>query len=283
MKIFGIKCKNSNRNNYYNYAEEIIMDKKIKLLIILSSSALFVVGWLMFCGYNWSWGPFNKFANIKNGKLEGNKMEIVVEKQTTELTDKTILYLGSSVTYGASSLQKSFVEYISERNDSKYIKEAVSGTTLADNGPKSYVSRLKRVNTNAKVDLFVCQLSTNDASRNKTLGEIKDGNYDVKTTCGAIQYIVSYVKEKFNCPVVFYTGSYYESDRYSKMVDILLELSNKMGFYVADLYTDEEFNNISKEDYKLYMADQVHPTRAGYYYWWTPKIEAKMIEAIKSK
>ena len=52
--------------------------------------------------------------------------------------------------------------------------------------------------------------------------------------------------EKFNCPVVFYTGSYYESDRYSKMVDILLELSNKMDFYVADLYTDEEFNKARK-------------------------------------
>lgn len=114
----------------------------------------------------------------------------------------------------------------------------------------------------------------------KPLGEVVDNNYNTKTICGAIQFIVSYAKETFNCPVIFFTGSYYESSRYSSMVDKLEIISEKMNFDITNLYKDESFNNISKEDYKLYMSDKIHPTRAGYYYWWTPYIEQVMINTL---
>ena len=37
----------------------------------------------------------------------------------------------------------SFVDYISYRNGCEYVKEAVSGTTLVDNGKTSYIQRMK--------------------------------------------------------------------------------------------------------------------------------------------
>lgn len=139
--------------------------KIIKVIAIIVSILILVTCWIAFCGYNWSWGPFADLSNVKFASKEGNKVEIVVERQKSILTNKKVLYLGSSVTYGAHSLQKSFVEYISERNGSYYVKEAVSGTTLVDNGANSYVSRLKKVDKNENFDLFVCQLSTNDATQ----------------------------------------------------------------------------------------------------------------------
>lgn len=54
-----------------------------------------------------------------------------------------MIFLGSSVTYGAASQGVSFADFIARRNGCEAIKEAVSGTTLVDNGSDSYVSRLK--------------------------------------------------------------------------------------------------------------------------------------------
>ncbi len=239
-----------------------------------------IVAWLMLCGYLWTWGPFSKMANIRFSKLEGNSEKYSVESvrkiDDSPLEGMNILYLGSSVTYGASSLQTAFPEYIAARNGTTFLKEAVSGTTLVDNGSSSYVSRLKKTDKNLKFDLFVCQLSTNDATQNKPLGEVagKDAqNYDTSTVCGAIEYIIGYVRDTWNCPVVFYTSAYYENENYAAMVVALKQIQAEYGVGVIDMYTDEAFNDITEEQRSLYMADAIHPTKAGYLEWWTPKME----------
>ena len=53
------------------------------------------------------------------------------------------------------------------------VKEAVSGTTLVDEDDSSYVSRLKTIKSD-HADLFICQLSTNDAAKNYPLGVLTD-------------------------------------------------------------------------------------------------------------
>lgn len=83
---------------------------------------------------------------------------------------KSIIFLGSSVTYGAASGGISFADILCEKNGYGMVKEAVSGTTLTDDGPDSYVSRMKTINAGS-ADLFVCQLSTNDA----TCGKMESG------------------------------------------------------------------------------------------------------------
>ena len=141
------------------------------------------------------------------------------------------------------------------------IKEAVSGTTLVDINEKSYISRLKSIVVNQKPDLFVCQLSTNDAKKKLDIREIEK----------AICFILDYVKTTFGCPAVFYTGTYFESDEYSKMIDLLYKLKERYDFYILDLYHDKDMLNVSDYDYAKYMKDKVHPTLLGYTEWWTPK------------
>ena len=120
------------------------------------------------------------------------------------LQNKTILFLGSSVTYGSAAGGISFVDIIQDLSRSICIKEAVSGTTLADINERSYVSRLKAIDADKHIDLFVCQLSTNDATRKIELSKIEE----------AIRYILDYVKTTFHCPIVFYTGTIYKSEEY---------------------------------------------------------------------
>ena len=81
------------------------------------------------------------------------------------LEGKEVLFLGSSVTFGAASLEDGIPEYFRSRFGCNITKEAVSGTTLVDKDEESYVSRLKRnVDTGKDFSLIICQLSTNDAT-----------------------------------------------------------------------------------------------------------------------
>lgn len=206
-----------------------------------------------------------------------------VEKmENSMLEGKHVLFLGSSVTYGAASLQDGIPEYFHHRFGCIPTKEAVSGTTLVDNGPKSYVSRLlSNVSVDTNFSLAICQLSTNDATKGLPLGEIGEGkerdSFDTQTITGAMEYIIAYCKEKWNCPMMFYTGSHYASENYEAMVQRLYQLAEKWNLGVLDLWKDADFNAISDEDRKLYMYDPIHPTKAGYMKWWCPEMEKQLL------
>lgn len=175
------------------------------------------------------------------------------------LSGMNILFLGSSVTYGSAAGGVSFVEILAEKCGFRFVKEAVSGTTLADINEKSYVARLKQLDSKMHFDLLVCQLSTNDATRNISIAQ----------TESAIRAIVSYAKETFACPIVFYTNPYYESKAYAELVVLLHALSAELGFSVLDFYG----KTVTEADRAAYMADRIHPTKKGYGEWIAPTFE----------
>ncbi len=192
------------------------------------------------------------------------------------LDGKTFVFLGSSVTYGSASNGWSMADYIGENFDCEIVKWAVSGTTLVTSNSNSYVERMEnQMKRQKKCDHFIVQLSTNDASQNKPLGTISDSmnkeDFDTTTIIGAIEYIIASAKEKWNCEVSFYTGTKYSSTPYFNMVNALLEIKEKWGIGVIDLYNDPEMNAVSTRDYDRYMSDSIHPTKIGYEQWWGPK------------
>lgn len=178
-----------------------------------------------------------------------------------ELRGKTVVFLGSSVTYGSAANGISFADLMAQQCEFRMVKEAVSGTTLADVEEASYVARLKTLDPGIKADLFICQLSTNDASRGIALEQVE----------AAIRWICGYVKKIWNCPVVFYTGTRYDSAAYGAMVQRLLELREVLGIHVLDLWNDPQMLAVEETAYMRYMADPIHPTRMGYEEWWTPR------------
>lgn len=200
-----------------------------------------------------------------------------------KLQEKKMIFLGSSVTYGSAAGGSSFVDCLVRKYDITPIKEAVSGTTLVEiereNLP-SYIFRLRTIDNNFKADAFICQLSTNDAALNMPLGNVAEGkeiiSFDTLTITGAMEYIIAYAKQTWNCPVLFFTGTYFDSINYQAMVDRLYELRKKWDIGIIDLWNNEEMRNVSKEDYAVYMADPVHPTRAGYEKWWLPQFEKEL-------
>lgn len=219
------------------------------------------------------------------GNAEEYDFDDLTEMDNSPLSGKSICILGSSVAYGQASGKSAVGEYLSARFGAELTKEAVSGTTLVDNGDTSYVQRmLNNIDSEAHFDLFVCQLSTNDAAKKLPLGEISDSmsgeDFDTSTITGAMEYIIWYAQKTWDCPVVFFTGSHYESEEYDAMVTRIEELKDKWGIGVLNLWSDEEFNNITDADRELYMSDDIHPTKAGYKLWWGPEQEKQLLEFL---
>ena len=203
------------------------------------------------------------------------------------LSGKTILWIGSSVTYGAQAAgHYSMVDAIEDLHPALVCeKYAISATTLVNDSESSYVARLKLIPKDRQPDLIVVQLSTNDATTGKPFGEISDSfdqaDFDDTTIAGAIETIIAYARDTFDCPVAFYTGTYCEKENYAEMVALLHDIEAKWNIGVIDMFNDEAMTAVfGTEQYDVYMYDQVHPFKVGYVEWWTPVIDAYLTDYI---
>lgn len=250
------------------------MNKIIKILIAIIIVIILVAG-----GY-----VGNMFGAFSRGNY-GYGDDTVSVVTDSPLKDKTVIFLGSSVTKGYGSLSVSFADYLESSDGIVAVKEAVSGTTLVDIKDNSYVSRMKTIDKNINADTFVCQLSTNDATEEMPLGKVSDSfnidNFDTRTIAGAIEYIIAFAKDTWDCPVVFYTQAKYDSEHYGKMVGLLFGIQEKWDITIIDFWNDENINNITEEQRNLYLVDHIHPTRAGYRDWWLPKFQECLYKIVE--
>ncbi len=228
---------------------------------------------------------------VTSGNLDQYSVAQTETIENSPVRGNTYFWLGSSVTFGASSEEESMVDFFAKKYDCTCIKEAVSGTTLNALNPKSYVERFNQYLASPEkaehLDGFICQLSTNDTRNVDAYGIVMPNfitasdAFDVNTTFGAIEYIIATAKETWDCPVYFYTNPPYGKPDYDKMVQGLYQIAEKWGITVIDLYADEAFNDITPEQRSLYMDDTIHPTKAGYREWWLPKFAEAILPAAE--
>ncbi|MGN0999072.1 MAG: SGNH/GDSL hydrolase family protein [Faecousia sp.] len=256
---------------------------------ILAVIAVLAITQIVMLGMMGGIGPLGFLHRRIIANAPGNKdtysLAAVPAMDASPLEGRKICILGSSVAYGAASMGEAVGEYLAARLGAKLFKETVSGTTLTESRPNSYVQRMKdRIPGEQEFALFLCQLSTNDATRKCPLGEISPGrnltDFDTAAVTGALEYIICYARQTWGCPVVFFTGSRYDSPQYRAMVKRLLELREKWGIGVLDLWSDDGFNDIPKEQRSLYMMDWIHPTKAGYRDWWGPELERQLLQIL---
>ena len=227
----------------------------------------------------------------------GNVIPAEQAKNTADpLSGLQLIWLGSSVTYGQGAQGYSMADYLEDSHQAlKSYKFAISGTTLVDDSASSYISRMKKIPTDIRPDYFIVQLSTNDAALGKSFGSLSGSRnlneFDTKTIYGAMEYVIAYASKTWNCPVMFYTGTYYDKSTYSndgtaygQMVTALLDVQKKWGINVIDLYNDTAMSSIYNSDqWKQFMSDGVHPKTEGYKTWWGPKFEQAMTAYITAK
>ncbi len=256
---------------------------------------------------------YSKLEELLNANSSSLNCEYLNVQEDNYLKDKTIGYLGSSITVGYQSESVSFPDYIAKLTGSHSIKQAITGGPLAKvDGVRdeiSYITQLLNgsLTEDTSLDALVVQLSTNDASLGIELGELSQSmdldDFDYSTSIGAMEYIIAYAKQTWNCPVMFYTNPYlsdeviqkyadkYQMDfedikasyqtNYQNMVDALYQVKDKWNIDVIDMWNEESFinTNITMRDY--YMADPIHPTKAGYLFWYTPYIQNELISVLQ--
>lgn len=220
--------------------------------------------------------------SITSINIKATEADISSENKEEQLA-KTYCFLGSSVTLGSLNKYVSFVEFMSDDYPEwKLIKEGAGGTTLVDLDERSYIQRmLNNIATDETLDHFVCQLSTNDASKDLPLGEISDSkeldSFDTSTIIGGMEYIIAYAQATWNCPVSFFTGPDFGDEKYSEMVDITYQLKDKWGIGIIDFYNYANMEALPKEVLESYMRkDLIHPLDSGYK-WMADEISKYLI------
>ncbi len=258
--------------------------KKIAITLAIIVGILSIAGFAVYKVFG-AKAAYALFVFHKGNRAEYS-LDNVERNKNSKLFGTNIVFLGSSVTEGYGSCGVSFAEYLKAKDGVNPVKEAVSGTTLVTIDESSYIPRMKNINTFFKPDAFVCQLSTNDATKKLPLGTVSESknpdSFDTSTIAGSIEYIIYYASKTWECPVYFFTGTKYDSPEYEKMVELLYELKNKWNINIIDLWNDEKLNSISKEQRDIYMVDDIHPTKAGYLQWWLPSFEREL-EKITTK
>ena len=257
---------------------------------------------------------YSKVEKLLNPNDDSLNTEFVSQK-TSSLKGKTIGYLGSSITVGFRSENVAFPDYIGKITGSTTVKQAITGGPLAKKegvrDEVSYITQLEdNLSKNENLDALVVQLSTNDTTLGIEMGEVSSSqnkdDYDYSTVIGAMEYIIAYAKEKWNCPVIFYINPYLSDEviekfakennanideikeayqnTYEKMIDALYKVQNKWNIGVIDMWNNDAFKNIDidlRSNY--YMADIIHPTKAGYLFWYTPYIQAQLEKELENK
>lgn len=190
------------------------------------------------------------------------------------LKDKTVFFLGSSVTrgHGGNTDGTSFADDVAALTGMKSVKEAVSGTTLVNNSDDSYIARLTKLDFAQQPDAMILQLSTNDFN----------AGYDDESIAQAIQIIADTLYERApNCKLFLYTcplkpvQPYY--GRYKAFVErVNGEFKDECGFTVIDLFN----LNFIDPDGAYMQADGLHPTREGYASLFTPATVQSLLEGL---
>jgi len=204
--------------------------------------------------------------DVTNYYCTTNSADSNISDYINEQSKALYYFLGSSVTYGSATNGVSFVDMMPKLLDCAVVKNAVSGTTLVD-GNESYVSRLRQMPTNMQVEHLIVQLSTNDATQNKPLGTLsKEGttDFDTTTIIGAIEDIILYAKNTWDCDVTFYTNPKYDNAKYKEMIDALYEVQEKWNIGIVDFYNYKDMEALDDATLKSYMADSIHPNSKGY-------------------
>ncbi len=219
-------------------------------------------------------------ANGSESVIATDSSWALVEDEITLSEKPTYYFLGSSVTYGSATNGISFVEEVQKTLGYNVKKEAVSGTTLVDNGASSYIARMKTLPTGTSVNRLIVQLSTNDVTQNIAFGELASGydisSFNTSTVIGAIEYIIAYAKQTWGCEVIFYTNPKYNNNRYNSLVNELYKVQEKWGIGIVDFFNYAEMERLDSATLNSYKADDIHPNVQGYA--WMGKVFSEYIQ-----
>ena len=196
------------------------------------------------------------------------------------LSELTIFYLGSSITYGSKTGGTAFPEITQKVTGCDTVKRAISGTnlTIQSGRTDSYIERFVQLPVDDDPDYLIIQLSSNDFSRGYSLGEISQSK-DLKdlstaTITGAIETLIAKAKQQwsdvtvvfYSCPIETSWKAYNTYKTYVNGTMKALEEKWEGDMVMLDLFNSDYVRNAS-----YIHTDHLHPLIKGYAQLFTPE------------
>ena len=149
--------------------------------------------------------------------------------------------------------------------------------TAADNGSPDYIIFNGLTNDVSNI--------TESSEIRLSVGTISDGfdaELDTTTFCGSFETILRLMKEKYPTAKIIYVTPHNmatkNADGMRVLVDVAIQICEKWGITVADVYNDSGLD-LNDEDMKtMYSVDGCHLNKLGYETFYVPLITEKMLE-----
>ncbi len=207
-----------------------------------------------------------------------------------ENAGKTILAFGDSITAN-STAYRSYAYQIADNNYMNLINQAVSGATarVVDGNSNNVLEQVTNADASLSPDVILLNILTNDANSfsvtGGTISEDFDAELDTSTFCGGLEATIKAIKEKWPDANILFVTPHVNGARSSTAqemtVEATLEICEKWGTPVADVYHDSGLNTFDETQASTYSLDKCHPNTLGHKTFYVPIVEAKMKELCK--
>ena len=203
-----------------------------------------------------------------------------LEQRSTALSGKRMLWLGSSFSAGTGSGGICLTDYLKYINGTEIINESLAHSYLSSVTQNSAVKRFRSsLALVSHADYLVIEISPIDAEM--TSGNVSDSfdrfTFPIKTTIGALEYLIAYSKELWDPQIILFTLPYCGDHAYEQLISKVQQVSDKWNVHLIDMYHDRTLENPDPVKRSLYMTDVSHPTKAGLHDWIVPYIQEKLL------
>lgn len=210
----------------------------------------------------------------------------ILANNAYDFSDKTIVFIGDSITEGITSSvdqNGNYVSYVTYVNSylhfGNVLNHGKGGRMFSAYGGEELSLAMNFGNvTNNSSDIIVVLAGVNDylcVAENKRFGSVTDtlttGNY-----CGSVRYFMSQLKEYYGDREIFFVtmyginktsnSSYVDFNGQPTLGDFMdaeKELAKEFGFHIIDLYGTGFMDCSTKEASDYFLRDGLHPKDSG--------------------
>lgn len=210
----------------------------------------------------------------------------ILANNAYDFGDKTIVFIGDSITEGITSSvdqNGNYISYVTYVNSylhfGNVLNHGVGGRMFSAYGGDELSIAMNFGNvTNVSADIIVVFAGVNDylcVTENKRFGSVDDtlttGNY-----CGAVRYFMSQLKEYYGDREIFFVtmydinktsnSSYVDFTGQPTLGDFMnaeKKLAKEFGFHIIDLYSTGFMDCSTKEASDYFLRDGLHPKDSG--------------------
>ena len=190
--------------------------------------------------------------------------------------DKTALFLGDSISYGAADAGRAWAWRMSNSLGFTADNQSVNGWAISTSRQNRIINELKKVKYNS-YDYVIMEGGTNDAWDKAEVGSVSDSydpkDFDITTFAGGLEELFynaygRFPGARFGFIITYKMPLATDKGNVAYMepiANISIEICKKWNVAYLDLYHDDYVNNTLLEvNTTNYLNDTVHPSAAAY-------------------